>query len=560
MALRLVEGFDLYATTGDAVARWLFQSSAFALTAGRFGGNALRISNGNVAFVSRTLPAQPVWVVGAAVRISSVSIFLRDCLHVRDSGTTQVSFRVNTNGSVSATRGGTVLATTAAGVIAPNVWYYLELKATVHDTAGAYDLRVNGQSVLAATGVNTRATANNSANEVLLCDGNGSSGYSIDFDDVYACDGTGVTQNDFLGDCRVQLLRPTAAGDATDFALPAGQTSYAAYRLAVLADSPLHFWELQETSGATSADTGAGTQQAATWTGTRVFAPGPYGGSSTDTGSGYYATVPYQADLNLTGDMTWEAWVYTYGYPTDAYAFARGQNSAWTYVGGVAGGSGLPRWVQGNAGFNFGSVGLPVGRWMHLVFVRTGTSVACYLDGSSLGSQSVFGQTAASSTHPVFFGGSGNGATPPGVFWLGRIAYAALYNTALSAAQVRNHRAFSPFAALDDQGVLAAAGDPTYVQSSTAGATSVYQIQDPVPTTGTVHAVQVVLAAKKDDAGLRVVAPVVKSGATTAPGADLYLGTDSRVGTQLLTTDPDTGAAWTVAALQALQVGARVTG
>jgi hypothetical protein len=51
----------------------------------------------------------------------------------------------------------------------------------------------------------------------------------------------------------------------------------------------------------------------------------------------------------------------------------------------------------------------------------------------------------------------------------------------------------------------------------------------------------------------------VKSGATEVGGTDTALSTSYGWLTRVDTTDPNTGVAWTAAAVNALQVGAKVT-
>ena len=80
-----------------------------------------------------------------------------------------------------------------------------------------------------ATGVNTQATGNASANQLVLFGGGLGVGESIVnyFDDLYLCDGLGSVNNTFLGDIRVQALLPTSDGAATDWTPSAGSDHYA---------------------------------------------------------------------------------------------------------------------------------------------------------------------------------------------------------------------------------------------------------------------------------------------------------------------------------------------
>jgi hypothetical protein len=65
--------------------------------------------------------------------------------------------------------------------------------------------------------------------------------------------------------------------------------------------------------------------------------------------------------------------------------------------------------------------------------------------------------------------------------------------------------------------------------------------------------------AEKSDSGARNGQIRVKSGATEVGGADTALSTSYGWLTRVDTVDPNTGAPWTAAAVNALQVGPKVT-
>ena len=231
MALRFVDGFDHYTTLAQAQRKWTYINNNNCTltfggtTTGRFTGGSMHMTSpyGYVSMV-KTLDPQPTWILGLAYKFGWISAGTQ-ILALLDSNTQQVDLRQNVDGSMSVTRNGTVLGTTPSPVGLTNQWNYYELKATIHNTAGAYELRVNGQSLISATNVNTRNTANNSANQVQF--GSSFSGFNngqvYDYDDFYACDGTGTTNNDFLGEMRIETLYPNSPGTYTNFTpVPAG--------------------------------------------------------------------------------------------------------------------------------------------------------------------------------------------------------------------------------------------------------------------------------------------------------------------------------------------------
>ncbi len=98
----------------------------------------------------------------------------------------------------------------------------------------------------------------------------------------------------------------------------------------------------------------------------------------------------------------------------------------------------------------------------------------------------------------------------------------------------------------------------TYVSDSTPADRDTYALEDCAAGTGTIYGVQSVLAALKSDAGSASVKAAYKSGGTVYYDAPVSLGTSVIGYTALRENDPATSAAWTVAAVNALEFGAEV--
>lgn len=101
--------------------------------------------------------------------------------------------------------------------------------------------------------------------------------------------------------------------------------------------------------------------------------------------------------------------------------------------------------------------------------------------------------------------------------------------------------------------------DTSYVSTATATTFDTYALPAPSTSAGTVLAVQSVLTARKDDAGAHTVAPVYRSGGTNYDGPDLPLTTSFAMLMDVAEEDPDAAAAWTIASLAAVEVGAKLT-
>src|SRR5262252_3146934 len=155
MSLRMIDGFDHY-NWSQVLRKWSSYISAYIGAPivgsgnGRFGGGALHQSSpaGVYAqqYISKTFDAQPTWVIGVAVKwTGNNNITPLTLMGVYDVGSNQVNVRINTDNTLLVTRAGTILGTTSI-TLSSGVWYFIELKTTIHATAGSYDLHVNGVS------------------------------------------------------------------------------------------------------------------------------------------------------------------------------------------------------------------------------------------------------------------------------------------------------------------------------------------------------------------------------------------------------------------------------
>lgn len=134
--------------------------------------------------------------------------------------------------------------------------------------------------------------------------------------------------------------------------------------------------------------------------------------------------------------------------------------------------------------------------------------------------------------------------------WLGDVRVDALPLNANSTPQD-----WTPDSGVAYQRLTQAEG---YIQSATVGDESLFELADYAVNTVAIHGVVVNARALKSDSGTRSFALEAKSGDTTSVGATNALGTTSQEFRQTWVADPDTGAAWTGAALNALKVGVKL--
>lgn len=100
-------------------------------------------------------------------------------------------------------------------------------------------------------------------------------------------------------------------------------------------------------------------------------------------------------------------------------------------------------------------------------------------------------------------------------------------------------------------------GDTDYVSSGTAGDIDLYAMQNATPTSGTVKAVGVHLYARKDDAGARSIAPMVRDGTTNNAGTTQAIGTSYLYYSQYYKDNPVTTNPWTITEVNADEFGVK---
>ena len=217
-----------------------------------------------------------------------------------------------------------------------------------------------------------------------------------------------------------------------------------AYRSLVLADGPVSYWRLGEASGTTAADS-AGTNTGSVRGGVTFGAPGALIGDSDTSmsfdGSSGYVSVANNANLNLTGDLTVEAWARpsaldgmtravvhkggTGGYPTYQYRIGLTSGNLWrgtVYVG------------SNNLTVSSPGIASTLG-WTHLVMTRSGSTLKLYLNGTAVATATASG-TLNTGTGTLAIGRTGSVSVD---YFKGSIDDVAVYPKALSAAIIADH-------------------------------------------------------------------------------------------------------------------------
>ena len=189
-------------------------SNGFTKGAGLLGGFAA-VSGGTGFKMRCDLPSTYATLIQGFRFFTGTSVTtLTDIFAFMDSTTIQCGLSINTAGKLIFWRGtnATILATGTTALLANN-WYFIEILATIHNSAGVVQVRLNAVDEIPNTGsLNTRNSANNQATGFQIA----SSGVQGSFDDMTTCDTSGsAPYNTFLGIIRVETLYPTANNSVT---------------------------------------------------------------------------------------------------------------------------------------------------------------------------------------------------------------------------------------------------------------------------------------------------------------------------------------------------------
>ena len=212
MALLFMDGFDL----GDFTAKgW---SYGVIQTNTRFGTGRSLANPGYIRFT----PSAQIYV-GYAVQMSQYNNNLNGWrLGVYGDNGNTVHLKVMFTPAVTLYRGDNTLL--ASGNMPSNAnpinsWIYFELSATIADSGGTCEIRVNGTTVINFTG----DTRNGGTSTNIDSIASNTYDTSSVWDDLYVCNAIGsAPYNTFLGEIRIHSLSPNAAGSSTQWTPDSG--------------------------------------------------------------------------------------------------------------------------------------------------------------------------------------------------------------------------------------------------------------------------------------------------------------------------------------------------
>jgi hypothetical protein len=242
MSIVFIESFDgFHQTDGQPIntcsafaTKWTLDIGTAELTQpGRGLGKACGLVN--FGRITRNIPTIVTPLIGFALKVVSVPAQCGLLLPRFNSNTNRAQLVLNTDRTLSVRRGDSTVLATTFEALDLDVWYYVEFKTKMTETAGSYELRIDGVTSVSDPNVSMDNTGTPGTNNISF---GAASGSEVHIDDVYILDCDEPDRNDFLGPCKVEHRRPVANSSvawtpsaganwaAIDEAPPDGDSSY----------------------------------------------------------------------------------------------------------------------------------------------------------------------------------------------------------------------------------------------------------------------------------------------------------------------------------------------
>jgi Concanavalin A-like lectin/glucanases superfamily len=226
-----------------------------------------------------------------------------------------------------------------------------------------------------------------------------------------------------------------AGSFSTDAIILKTQGAVTLYRDIVLADTPLHYWRLEETSGTVAADSGSspisGTIKSSVTLGVAANSPTPGGTAFSFPGNGTTGYVWMSGVSVAYAQYSIEAWVKS------------------SSSGGIAGrgySPGTMLYYSGGTAYFYknGSViskAASSGAWHHIVGTFDGSQMRIYVDGTSSSPLTASGTPTDNRSYVFAIGGYNASSSALSGPLIGQIDEVAFYTYALSQTRISAHLA-----------------------------------------------------------------------------------------------------------------------
>lgn len=238
MALLWIDGFDHYTTTSGADFSTVTVGEYTNIVSGSnrnidiatmpelggFGVFCDNVASDDRGSFTRAISSKSSGTIGVGGHIYIDDDRTGIGLFAFQSGTTVLfNAHVNASGNIEICSGAETVLETSASTLALDTLYHIEMQIVL-DNSGSIEVRVNGETWVTATGVDT----NNTGINAIGCIGSFDIGSGpVYLDNFYIYDETGTVNNDWLGERQVYTLMPDGDSADTDWTPSTGSDGYA---------------------------------------------------------------------------------------------------------------------------------------------------------------------------------------------------------------------------------------------------------------------------------------------------------------------------------------------
>jgi hypothetical protein len=212
-----------------------------------------------------------------------------------------------------------------------NTWYYVEAQVTFDQTNGAWEIRVDGDTILSATSRDTLYSSGDTSNNYLTFGYDTGDWVDIGYiDNIYLLDSTGTANTSFLGNIEVATLLPS--GNGTTSTMTGSDANQVDNYLLVDNNAAAPPATTEYVGSATEGHKDTYAMDDLAGTPTVLGVVGAVYASKTDSGAKYMRPILRSGTTDYAGTSLALS-DSTYGVLEEAYDVDPDTSAQWTYTG-----------------------------------------------------------------------------------------------------------------------------------------------------------------------------------------------------------------------------------
>lgn len=227
MALIFSDGFDAYGTSGTSSGMiskgWCLERDIYA---GRTDGYSMcpTASQHTYCTIGNNDATK---TMGFALQLTNSSAWDHFYLYLGDGpNSPHIKVFLNSSQKLDFYLGST-LKQSGTTTLSLNTWYYIEIKSTIDNSNGSYELKIDGITEYSDSGIDTKYLGDANWNRLDFYVSSGPASGDILVDDLYVTDSSGSVNTGFLGDTHIETLFPNSDAGTNQWTTSTGTDHYA---------------------------------------------------------------------------------------------------------------------------------------------------------------------------------------------------------------------------------------------------------------------------------------------------------------------------------------------